>query len=111
MRHTGARESLPQRLADLALIADHERAHLGVFRIREIAIEEFPNVRPYRFNLARRKDRTMPDDLKPRRTERVLRRGHRRVNAVAPHEFHVIEFAGIPVVAWLMNPRTHSDFL
>src|ERR1035437_7517985 len=53
----------------------------------------------------------MPDDLKSRRTERIFRRGHRRVNAVARHQSHVVEFAGITVVAGEMNSRAQPDFV
>ncbi len=52
MSHAGAREGLPKRLADFALIADHQRAHFGVFRIGEIAIEELADVSPYRLDPA-----------------------------------------------------------
>ena len=111
MRHAGARESLPQRIADIALIANHQRAHLGVFGISEIAIEELADVSPYRFNLAGGKERTMPDDLKDRRTERLLRRGHGRVDAVARHQACVVELAGIAVVAREMNACAQPDFV
>lgn len=111
MGHPGARECLSKRLADFALVADHERAHLGVFRISKVPIEELADVSSYRFDLARRNARTMPDDLKSRRTERIFRRGHRRVNAVARHQSHVVEFAGITVVAGEMNSRAQPDFV
>src|SRR5271155_1283337 len=111
MRHAGTRESLPQRISDFALIANHQRAHLGVFRIRKIAIEEFADVRPYRFNLACGEGRTMPDDLKDRRTERLASRSHRRGDAVARHQPHVIKIAGIAVVARKMDARSQPDFV
>ncbi len=111
MRHAGARESLPQRISDFALVADHQRAHLGVFRISKIAIEELADVRPYRFNLACGEARTMPDDLKDRRTERLASRSHRRGDAVARHQSHVIELAGIAVVARKMDARSQPDFV
>ena len=111
MRHPGAREGLPQRIADFALIADHQRAHLGVFGIGKIAIEERADVRSDRFNPAGGKPRTMPDDLKLRGTERFVGRGHRRVDAVARHQARVIEFAGIAVVAGKMNSRGQPDFV
>src|SRR5208282_1308629 len=111
MGHPGARECLSERLADFALITDHKRTHLGVFGISKVPIEELADVSSDRFNLARRETRTMPDDLKSRRTERSFRRGHRRVNAVARHLSRVVEFAGIPVVARKMNARAQPDFV
>ncbi len=57
MSHAGAREGLPERLADFTLIADHQRAHFGVFRIGEIAIEELADVSPYRLDPAGEEER------------------------------------------------------
>src|SRR5580700_1064426 len=111
MRHAGAGERLPKRIADLALIADYQRAHLGVFGIAEVAIEELADVSSYRLNLARGKTRTMPYDLKPWRTEQILRRCHCRVDTVAGHQAHVIELAGVSVVAREVNPRAQADFI
>ena len=111
MSHPGAGERLPERLADFTLIADHQRAHFGVFRIGEIAIEELADVSPYRFDSAGEEQRTMPDDLKRRRAERLLGRGHRRVDSVARHQCDVIELAGIAVVAREMNSRGQLDFI
>ena len=111
MRHAGAREYLPQRIADVALVADHERAHLGVLGVSKVAIEELTDVGPYRFNLAGGKYRTMPDDLKQRRTERLFRRGHGGVDAVARHQPCVVELAWIAVVAREVNPRAQPYFV
>ena len=111
MRHAGAREYLPQRIADVALVADHERAHLGVLGVSKVAIEELTDVGPYRFNLAGGKYRTMPDDLKQRRTERLFRRGHGGVDAVARHQPCVVELAWIAVVAREVDPRAQPYFV
>src|SRR5580700_6522664 len=111
MRHAGAGERLPKRIADLALIADYQRAHLGVFGIAEVAIEELADVSSYRLNLARGKTRTMPYDLKSWRTEQVLGRRHRCVDAVTRHQAHVVELAGVSVVAREMNPRAQPDLI
>src|SRR5579862_2730700 len=111
MRHAGACEGLPEWIADFALIADHQRAHLGVFGIDEVAIEELADMSSYRFNLARGETGTMPDDLKSWRTEQILRRRHRCVDAVAGHQADVVELAGVSVVAWEMDPRVQPDFI
>src|SRR5579863_9010576 len=111
MRHAGACEDLPEWSADLALIADHERAHLGVFGIAEVAIEEPADVGSYRFDLARGKARTMADDLKSCRTEQLLRRRHGGVDALAGHQADVVELAGVSVVAWEMNPGGQANFI
>ena len=103
--------SLPQRIADIALIANHQRAHLGVLGVSEVAIEELADVSPHRFNLAGGKERTMPDDLKDRRTERLLRRRHGGVDAVARHQPCVVELTGIAVVAREVNACAQPDFV
>jgi hypothetical protein len=76
-----------------------------------IAIEELADVSPYRLDPAGGEERTMPDDLKRRRAKRLLRRGHRRVDAVARHQCDVVEFSGISVVAGEMNSRGQVNLI
>jgi hypothetical protein len=111
MSHAGAGEGLSQWLSNFTLIADHQRAHLGIFRIGEIAIEELADVSSYRLDPAGDEQRAMPDDLKRGRAERPLRRGHRRVDAFARHQCDVIEFAGVAVVVREVNSPGQPDFI
>ena len=111
MRHPGARKSLPERIADLAAVADDERAHLGVLRIGEIAIEERADVVSDRLDLGCRKTRAVADYLERRRAERLRGSRHRRVDSVARHQAGVVELARVSVVVWKVKSRAEMNFV
>src|SRR5271155_4552156 len=111
MRHAGAREGLPQRFLDIALITDYQRAHLGVCGIGEVAIEEAADVGSYGLDLARRKAGVITPDLKERRAQRLALRRDGCVDAVARHQADVVELAGVAVVAREVDVRSQLDVL
>src|SRR5260370_30604837 len=117
MRHAGACESLAERLADFAAVADHQRAHLGIFGIGKIAIEKRTYMVSERFDFTRRKTAAMPDDLECRRAERSFWRGqnfwrsHGRVDSIARHLTCEVELARVAVVVREMNSRAQPNFV
>src|SRR5260370_10080282 len=117
MRHAGTCESLPERLADFAAVADHQRAHLCIFGIGKIAIEERADMVSDRFDFTRGKTAAMPDDLECRRAERSFWRGqnfwrsHGRVDSIARHLCFKVELARVAVVVREMNSRAQPNFV